>query len=191
MQPVTRAEVSARAGREVLHNQGRTIARGGVPKPLLRLDAMSIWERSGTRARRALWFGGLLVLLAGIVGMHGLNSHAGGMDPAAHSIVLHDSSAATVASSGHDVAAAVHEVVGPAVTLASSAVAAGEFGMDAGMAGMCMAVLALALTLLLVRLGTAPAIPLYRLAGAPVRGLAPHARDPDPPSLIHLSIQRC
>ena len=52
---------------------------------------MSLHDRSGTTARRALWFGGLLVLLAGIVGMHGLNSHAGGMDPAAHAVVLHDS----------------------------------------------------------------------------------------------------
>ena len=153
---------------------------------------MSIWERSGTTARRALWFGGLLVLLAGIVGMHGLNTHAGGMDPAAHAIVLHDASAAAVASSGHEaMAAAVNEMSGPAVTLAASAVAAAESGMDAGMAGMCMAVLALALTVLLRMLGTAPALPLYRLAGAPVRRLAPHARDPDPPSLIHLSIQRC
>jgi hypothetical protein len=153
---------------------------------------MSIWERSGTTARRALWFGGLLVLLAGIVGMHGLNTHAGGMDPAAHAIVLQHAGAAAVASSGHEVmAAAVHEVAGPAVTSAVSAVAAGESGMDAGMAGMCMAVLALALTLVLRMLGTAPALPLYRLVGAPVRGLAPYARDPDPPSLIHLSIQRC
>lgn len=191
-QPLTRAEVSARAGREVLHSQGRTIARCGAPKPLHRLDAMSMWERTGTRARRALWFGGLLVLLAGIVGMHGLNSHAGGMDPAAHTIVLHDAGAAAVATSGHQaMAAAVHEVVGPAVTLAASAVAVPESGMDAGMAGMCMAVLALALTLVLRMLCAAPAIPLYRLVGAPVRRLAPHARDPDPPLLIQLSIQRC
>ncbi len=123
--------------------------------------------------------------------MHGLNSHAGGMDSASHAIVLHDSGAALVPSGHAVVAAASHEVVGPAVTFAAGTVAAAESGMDAGMAGMCMAVLALALTVVLRMLGAAPGLPLYGLVGAPVRGMAPHARDPDPPSLINLSIQRC
>lgn len=114
------------------------------------------------------------------------------MDPAAHAVVLHDAGAAAVASTGHEaMAAAVYEVAGPAMTLAASAVAVGESSMDAGMTGMCMAVLALTLTLVLRMLGTARAVPLYRLVGAPVRRLATHARDPDPPSLILLSIQRC
>jgi hypothetical protein len=151
---------------------------------------MSTLGRSGAAARRALWFVGLLVLLSGIVAMHGLNSHGGGMDPSVHLVATHDPAAASLAA-GHDViAAAAHEVAGP-VAMMGAAVAAGGSGMDAGMAGMCMAVLALALTVLLRMLGSAPAFPLYRLVGAPARAPGPHGRDPDPPSLINLSIQRC
>jgi hypothetical protein len=151
---------------------------------------MSTLDRSGTTARRALWFVGLLVLLVGIVAMHGLNSHGGGMDPVAHGIVVHDPGAAS-ADSGHDVmAAAFQDLAGPVAAM-GAAVAAGESGMGAGMAGMCMAVLALALTALLRMLGNAPALPLYRLVGAPVLGPGPHGRHPDPPSLINLSIRRC
>ena len=152
---------------------------------------MSTLNGSGTAARRALWFVGLLVLLTGIVAMHGLNSHGGGMDPAAHAMVLHEPGTAPV-SSGHDLmAAAVHEVSGPVVAI-GAAVAASASGMEAGMTGMCMAVLALALTFLLRMLGNAPALhQLYCLVGAPARAPGPHGRDPDPPSLIDLSIRRC
>jgi hypothetical protein len=126
--------------------------------------------------------------------MHGLNSHAGGMAPDVHAIALHDPGTApaspTPMSLAHVMETAVQDVAGPAVAI-GAAVVAGAPGMDAGMAGMCMAVLALALTLLLRLLGTAPALPLYRLVGAPARAPGPHGRDPDPPSLINLSIRRC
>ena len=161
---------------------------------------MSTLDRSGSTARRALWFSGLLILLAGIVGMHGLNSHAGRMAPDLHAIVLHDPGAAQVPQSPvlhgpvsvvHDlVATAVHEVAGPVAAM-GAVVAEGGSGLGTGMAGMCMAVLGLALAVLLRMLGNRPALPLHRLVGAPVRAPGPHGRDPDPPSLIDLSIRRC
>lgn len=154
---------------------------------------MSTRERSRTTAHRALWFAGLLILLAGIIGMHGLNSHAGGMAADAHAVALHDPTApgsGTPPSLHHEMAAVVQDLTGPALTVADSVVA-GATGMGAGMTGMCMAVLALALAMLLRFLGAAPAVPPYRLAGAPARAPRPHGRDPDPPSLSTLSIRRC
>lgn len=65
-------------------------------------------------------------------------------------------------------------------------------GRDMGMSATCVAVLALALTVLLRVLGDAPALPLYRRLSALTRALMPPpGRDPDPPSLIVLSILRC
>lgn len=157
-------------------------------------------DRPGTTARRALWFSGLLILLAGIVGMHGLNSHAAGMAPDLHAIVMHDPGAAQVpqapvlqapVSVVHDlVATSLPEVTGPVAAM-GAVVADGVSGVGAGMAQMCMAVLGLALTVLLRMLGNAPALPRLRLVGAAVRAPGPHGRDPDPPSLIDLSIRRC
>ena len=167
-----------------------TLAPGWASTSLLTLGPMSTLGRSGTAARRALWFGGLLVLLVGIVAMHGLNSHGGGIDPSAHAVVLHDGRAAPVAAGHYMMAEAVDRAAAPVAAM-GAAVAAGEFGMDAGMAEMCMAVLGLALTVLLRMLGRAPALPLYQLVGAPARAPGPHGRDPDPPSLITLSIRRC
>jgi hypothetical protein len=151
---------------------------------------MSTLGRSGTAAHRALWFVGLLVLLAGIVAMHGLNSHGGGMDPSAHAVATHAPAPAPVAGEHHLMAAAAHEVAAPLAAI-RAVVSAGASGIDSGMAEMCMAVLALALTVLLRMLGTAPALALYRLVSAPVRAPGPHGRDPDPPSLVGLSIRRC
>ena len=157
---------------------------------------MSTLDQCGTTARRALWFGGLLILLAGVIGMHGMNSHAGGLAPDVHAIVLHHPEAATAPAHSpvakvHDVVTtAIHEVAGP-LAAAGAAIADGESGMDAGMAEMCMAVLGLALTVLLRKLGNITTLPLYRLVSAPTRAPGFQGRDPDPPSLINLSIRRC
>lgn len=155
---------------------------------------MNLREWSGTTARRALWFAGLLVLLAGIVGMHGLNSHAGGTAPHVRASAMDDpgfaSASEAAVTTAHGTAASVEDLASSAAVV-GAALLAGMPGMDAGMAGMCMAVLAAAFTMLLRLLGSAPMLPLYRLVGAPARALGPHGRDPDPPSLISLSIRRC
>lgn len=147
---------------------------------------MTVPSRPETTARHALWLGGLLVVLAGLLGMHGLDSHgAAGMDTA-HAVVTRS---ATDAIAGHHSMAAVHKV-GSAV--AAVTVATGQTATDGDMeAGCCLAVIAVALIALLRLLRNARGRPLYRLVARSARAPGYHARDPDPPSLISLSIQRC
>ena len=155
---------------------------------------MSLQDRSGTTARRALWFGGLLILLAGIVGMHGLESHSGGMVSGVHAFTLQEPAAVELAAppmSVHEVmATVVHDVAGAATAVGASVVE-GVPGGHMDMTATCMAVLALALMMLLRMLGGAPLLPFFGRVGAPAWAPGPHGRDPDPPSLNVLSIQRC
>lgn len=156
---------------------------------------MSLHDRSGTTARRALWIGGLLILLAGIVGMHGLDSHSGGMSPDVHAIAqqepaLGELSAAPMSEVSEVMATAVHDAVG-AATVVGASVIDGVSGGHREMTVMCMAVLAMALTVLLRMLSDAPRLPPYGRVGAPSRASGPRGRDPDPPSLNVLSIRRC
>ena len=69
--------------------------------------------------------------------------------------------------------------------------ATGHAGMDMGATGMCMAVLVLSLIALILRLYASRVRPLLWLAARPVRSPMVRGRDPDPPSLLRLSIQRC
>ena len=142
---------------------------------------------------------GVLVLLAGIVGMHGLSTHTGGMAPDAHAVALHEPAAAPMSAAPLPAApevmvmvTAVHVVAGAVAAMGPvvvDGVPGGHLGMD--MTAMCMAVLAIALTVLRRMLGGAPSLPLYRRAVALGRAPGPHGRDPDPPSLTVLSIRRC
>lgn len=149
---------------------------------------MTVPSRPETTARHALWLGGLLVVLAGLLGMHGLDSHgAAGMDTT-HAVVTRSATDA-VAAGHHSMAAAVHEA-GSAVTAVT--VATGHTAMDGDIdGGCCVAIIAVALIVLLQLLRTARMRPLYRLLAHPARVPGHQARDPDPPSLISLSIQRC
>lgn len=158
---------------------------------------MNACERPRTRVRYALWLTGLVALLAGIVGMHGLNSHgamAAGTHPPAHSVVTELGEAPRGSDHGA-MTTGVGELVGAVTSIAAKAVAAVPSGTAGGMdamGGMCVAILVLALTGLLRLLRGAPGMAMpYRLVTDLVRGMGPHARDPDPPSLIRLSIQRC
>ncbi len=78
-----------------------------------------------------------------------------------------------------------HRVMGMATGVASGV------GMDMGMAAMCLAILAAAWAALLRRLSAARLQPLLWAFARPARARAHEGRDPDPPSLISLSIQRC
>ncbi|EAQ5978267.1 hypothetical protein XE97_23945 [Salmonella enterica subsp. enterica serovar Senftenberg] len=155
---------------------------------------MSIHDRSGTTARRALWFGGLLILLAGIVGMHGLDSHSGGMTSDVHAIALQEPAVAELSAapmSVHKVIpTVVHDMTGT-VTAIGASVVDGVPGGHMDMTAMCMAVLAMALMVLLRVLGSAPLLPVYGRVDVPARAPRRHGRDPDPPSLTNLSIRRC
>ena len=133
----------------------------------------------------------MLVVLTGVLGMHGLDNHgAAGMHTTPHAGMAE--SVAAVAATSHD---AITEVAALAVdgpvVLASATVAPGGLAMDVGMATMCLAILAVALVALLRLLltGTIRGV-LWRIA-RPVRAPAYAGRDSDPPSLINLSIQRC
>ena len=189
------SEVSARCGCEVFDGHGRDDSPGGVlGRRGLDSTLMSLHDRFGTTARRATWFGGLLILLAGIVGMHGLDSHSGGVAPDVHAIALQEPTIAELSAAPmavHEVmATAAHDVAG-AATASGAFVVKGALDGHMDMTAMCMAVLAMALTVLLRMLGGAPLLPLYRRVGAPARAPGPHGRDPDPPSLTVLSIRRC
>jgi len=138
--------------------------------------------------RYALWLGGLLVLLGGLFGMHGLDNHGdAGVDTIAH---------ATMAGPAEHSTAAGHEAVAGTVARAAAVTVAvtgafGHAGMAMGAAGMCVAVLVLALIALLLREHAGRLRPLLCLAARPARAPGGRGRDPDPPSLIRLSIQRC
>ena len=157
---------------------------------LLRLVVMATEQRCGITARRALWFSGLLVLLAGIVGMHGLNSHAGGMAPDSHSIAMHQA-VGEFSAAGHDVRDATDHALEAAAAGVVTAVSGGLSGAGPVMGGMCMAVLAVGLAMILRMLRSVPVVALVPVVGEPVRALASSGRDRDPPSLTGLSIRRC
>lgn len=70
-------------------------------------------------------------------------------------------------------------------------VVTGHGGMADGVAGGSMAVLAVALIALVRRLGNARGRPLCRVLARPARAPDTHVRDPDPPTPITPSIQRC
>ena len=91
------AEVSPGSG-ELFDGHVRDNALGCPPGVLLTLGSNEHSGRSGTAARRALWFVGLLVLLVGIVAMHGMNSHGGGMDPSVHAVATHAPASAPLAA---------------------------------------------------------------------------------------------
>ena len=136
-----------------------------------------------TRARVTLRVVGVLAVVAGIVGMHGLANHGvTGMEGMGQPVV-----AATASS-----AAMVTVVAVPStVSTVAEAVPSMPSGMDMEMAGWCIAVLMLgvgAMSLLLRGKGLRLSPWVVRLPGSTVQRLG---RDPDPPSLRHLSIQRC
>lgn len=163
-----------------------TILPGGIHE-LRTLGVMTTVRHPEPSARRALWVGGMLAILAGLFGMHGLDSHGtagmGSMTEAAMpgSVMRVGRAADTKATTVPDVGSAVASV--PVVT--------GHPLMDMGMAGMCLAVLALALVALLRFLRTNRVRPVLWVLARPARAPVRVGRRPDAPSLIRLSIQRC
>lgn len=138
-------------------------------------------SRPDTTVRHALWLGGMLIVLGGLFGMHGLDSHGAGAGVDA----MHTTMSATAGAIGREMIDTAH-VGAPAMVAAR-----GGPGMDMGAAGMCVAILGLGLIALLLRIGASRSGPLMGLVARPVRTPRVRGRDPDPPSLIHLSIQRC
>lgn len=155
--------------------------------------------------RRGLWIGSLILVLAGLFGMHGLSNH-GTCDMPSTSGTLPGQMAlpgiVEVSQSGSISAHAAHGIT--TATSTTTSVTAGMLedvahialatgggpGQGHGMVGLCLAVVAGAL-LVLARWIRRPTLRLTVPASrrsADLRGLG---RDRDPPSLTWLSIRRC
>jgi hypothetical protein len=135
----------------------------------------------------------LLAVLVGIFGMHGLANHGvSGMEAMPRTFIApaYDTTGSAAAASSElgsvrvsaDSAADGHAAVAGNTDLG---------GMDMSMAGLCLAVLIIGLGAVSLWLRAhrpvRPAWVLSRLIGTIERA----GRDPDPPSLGHLSIRRC
>lgn len=151
-------------------------------------------------AHPALRLAGLLVVLAGLFGMHGLSGQNSGHGAAGMSMQTAPPALKAASSMGMDVsdlAANPTDIVSHAGLLAGNraedllevATGSGHDGMAMG--AMCLAILGVALLTLLRLLHRARVAPVVWSLPRPARAIVPRGRDPDPPSLIKLSIQRC
>lgn len=146
-------------------------------------------------ARPGLRLAGLILVLAGLFGMHGLGGHeAAAMGSASQAGMAELPMSAAAADAGVT-AGLGHQIeqVGTQSAPGPDAVgASGPGGMGMGMTAMCVAILAAGL-IALVRflLGGRVRSVLWMLARQARAVLRQPGRDPDPPSLIALSIQRC
>jgi len=147
-------------------------------------------------ARTVLRLAGLLAVLAGLFGMHGLANHGVvGMENMPISVMAPVSEAAAAPDptdkSAHPQglsALVLDPAVGVAAAMVGPVVPA---GMDMSMIGMCIAVLVLGLAALLTLGRIRRRSPVLWMLWRPGAATTPAGRDPDPPSLTVLSIQRC
>jgi hypothetical protein len=154
---------------------------------LVNWNVMSTRGHARTTARRVVWLGAVGIVLAGLFGMHGLDSH--GM-PGMAATLAAMAGPQEIGSGGHEAIssrAASEEVSSTTVDTVTS----GHPAMDIGMEVTCMAILALALLVLLRTLRGRSTRRVLWMLNRPARAPAFTGRDPDPPSLIALSIQRC
>ena len=146
-------------------------------------------------ARPRLRLAGLILVLAGLFGMHGLGGHdAVAMGSATEAMAAEMPMGAV--GSGGVMSAEFKQHTGPVgshdLLDADAVLVPSHGGMGMGMTAMCVAILAAALVALVRRLlGSRVGSVLWVRARHPVFVLQPRRRDRDPPSLIALSIQRC
>ena len=153
---------------------------------------MSIPRRYGPTVGPALRLGGLLVLLGGLFGMHGLADHGTvGMETAPYA-AMSDTTTASQPARGQSAATSLVDHVRSGLAQAAVTVShPSDVGMDMDMAGMCVAALVGGLLALLLLLMSSLLRPLLWLQPRRVPVLGRPGRAPDPPSLFALSIQRC
>lgn len=153
-----------------------------------------------TSAQRALRLAGLVMVLAGLFGMHGISGRGSGHGAAGMSMLTAPPAlmaASSMSMETSDFAAIPTGLVSDAELLAGNqaedllevATGSGHGGMAMG--AMCLAILGAALLALLRLLQRARVAPVVWSRPRPARAIVPRGRDPDPPSLIKLSIQRC
>lgn len=149
-------------------------------------------------ARPALRLVGLLVVVAGLFGMHGLAGHGLHIDHDVHSgsgpalaapfpAGAITPPAAAAAGSGHEAMA----MAAPAVGLDSTDAGPASTGTGMGSAMLCVAILGAALLLILRPTHRERSFPLANGRPDPRRAIVDPARPPAPPSLTLLSVRRC
>ena len=153
---------------------------------------MSIRQRYGLTLGPALRLAGLLVVLGGLFGMHGLaDDGTGGMEMAPYA-AMSDMTMASQSAKGQSAATSLVDHVQGGLAQAAVAVSyPSDVGMDMDMADMCVAALAGGLLALVILLLSSLRGPLLWLQRRRVRVVARPGRAPDPTSLFVLSIQRC
>ena len=151
-------------------------------------------------ARPGLRLAGLILVLAGLFGMHGLGGHdavaMGSLSEVGMAGMAEMPMGAARADAGVTTAGLglhMSQVSTQSRRPATDTVgASGPGGMGMGMTVMCVAVLAAGLIALVrLLLGGRVRSVLWMLARRARAVLQHRGRDPDPPSLIALSIQRC
>lgn len=150
-----------------------------------RLGAVTALTLLPPIARRALGVGGLLIVLGGLFGMHGLSTHGvDALDATAHGGMI-----------THTAVPVLHEVVTNGASETAAAVVSVSpipFSSDRHAGDMCLAVLVgLLLALLLLRYRRSGFREVPFMVASPRQGPTCRARAPDPPCLIALSVQRC
>ena len=153
----------------------------------------------------ALRLSGLVMVLAGLFGMHGLTSPGMGTGMGTGmSMAIGTAPSAAMSASDMGVAASgvaltgtgAQTLVGPladrAHQMTETLSGSGPGGMAMNIAMMCLAVIGAALiaALRFLRRGRAASV-VWSLPRRRPRPVRYRGRDPDPPSLIKLSVQRC
>lgn len=139
---------------------------------------------------------GLLAVLSGLFGIHGFANHGvAGTENMPHAVMasVFEATATTGSSvmSAHakgSVALVVDRADGVAAAMVSPVM---PEGIDMSMIGLCVAVLVMGIGALLVLARFRPRAPVLWTLCRTGAATATAGRDPDPPSLTVLSIQRC
>lgn len=160
--------------------------------PAVRIPRMSVFWPTAAPLRPGLRCLGLVIVIAGLFGMHGLASHGvQGMDMIAGSALSQSAVSSVV---GFDSDAISDDVQAVATIERPDSLQASDSGhgdMDMSLAMMCVAILAVALLALSrsLRRERSAWILWARPRESPI--IVRPWRGPAPPSLIALSIQRC
>ena len=172
----------------------QTGPRIGIGTKFLDCGAMSIRAvEINSSAWRALWLAGFALLLAGLLGMHGLDNHGSSIVGSGDDMQMLTASAPSpspVAAPGRAVTSGAVEAATMGAVDQPTWAPQKPTGPGMGTAGMCLAFLILTMVAGRVALRRCPSS-----FGGTVDGSVPpptaQSRAPDPPSLTRLSIRRC
>lgn len=162
---------------------------------------MTLLTRGPVTGHTLLRLAGLVVVLIGLFGMHGLASH--GTEGATGTDMTMSVSAPSPATTPTSVSGpagqpfvegatpAVSSLAGIGRAVLTSIDGGGHGDMGMSMAGLCVAILLIGVTGLLLFLNRSLRVTTLWSAPRVVARIRPVGREPDPPSLSALSVQRC